>query len=468
MAIVLPILSEFKDKGIKDANKAFKDLEGFGAKAAYGLKKAFVPATAALAGLAAVGFQAVNAALDDAAAQEVLRKALQRTTKATHDQLDANNDFIDSLMLASNVADDELRPALSNLAAATGNLQDAQKLLALAVDIAAATGKPLESVSSALAKAFNGQYTALGKLDPTLRDVVKAGGDADEVFGQLNKKFGGAAAAQVGTTAGQIDNMKLRMDELKESIGAILVPFVEGMLPYLQKFADWAEKNPELFTIIAATIGTLAAAIVAVNVAMALNPFVLAAAGIAAVVAGIVVAYNKFETFRNIVNAIVDAFKAIASWVADNWQLVISIVLGPLGLLISNFRAVRDVAVGIFEIIADAAGKLLGPLEKVVGAVGKVIDVGGKIGGAIGGAVGGVVGKIPFLADGGIVKARNGGTLALIGEGGRDEAVVPLGRGKSAFPTGGINITVNGAVDPVSVARQIQQLLNNENIRFGY
>ena len=436
MAIVLPILSEFKDKGIRDANKAFKDLEGFGQKAGFALKKAFVPATAALAGLAAAGLDAVNAALDDAAAQDVLRKALQRTTRATDEQLDANNDFIDSLMLASNVADDELRPALSNLAAATGDLQDAQKLLTLAVDIAAATGKPLESVSVALSKAYNEQYTALGKLDPTLRDVIKSGGTADEVFGRLNEKFGGAAADQVGTTAGQIDNMRLRMDELKESIGLALVPFVEGLLPYLQSFADWAEENPEAFKTIAGVIGALALSIVAVNVAMALNPFVLIATGIAA----IAIAMTQYGPQ-------IDAF-------FDNLKKKVENMLGPFARLLVQVFALGDVLSGN----VGGGGGIGGVFSRVFGT-GKTLFPG----------LGALSGLVPFMADGGIVKARPGGTLALIGEGGKDEAVVPLSRAGSAFPTGStININVSGALDPVAVGNQIRDILRNQEARFGY
>jgi inorganic pyrophosphatase len=51
---------------------------------------------------------------------------------------------------------------------------------------------------------------------------------------------------------------------------------------------------------------------------------------------------------------------------------------------------------------------------------------------------------IPQLADGGIIKATPGGMLALIGEGGKDEAVIPLDR----LPSGGntYNITVNAGM----------------------
>jgi hypothetical protein len=75
-------------------------------------------------------------------------------------------------------------------------------------------------------------------------------------------------------------------------------------------------------------------------------------------------------------------------------------------------------------------------------------------------------GGIPALANGGIVKASSGGTLALIGEGGQDEAVIPLDRLNGS--SGGSTIIIQGAVDPISTARQIERILSGQVSRFGY
>jgi hypothetical protein len=73
-------------------------------------------------------------------------------------------------------------------------------------------------------------------------------------------------------------------------------------------------------------------------------------------------------------------------------------------------------------------------------------------------------GSVPALANGGVVKASTGGTLALIGEGGQDEAVIPLDR----LNQGGNTIIIQGAVDPISTARQIEKILAGQTSRFGY
>ena len=77
MAIQIPIISEFVDSGIKKAVKEFKQLETTGAKAQYALKKAAVPAAAALGGLAALLGDAAKGALEDAAAQKELARQLE-------------------------------------------------------------------------------------------------------------------------------------------------------------------------------------------------------------------------------------------------------------------------------------------------------------------------------------------------------------------------------------------------------
>lgn len=83
----------------------------------------------------------------------------------------------------------------------------------------------------------------------------------------------------------------------------------------------------------------------------------------------------------------------------------------------------------------------------------------------------GVGGKLLELADGGVVKARPGGTLAVIGEGGYDEAVVPLkpGTGMAAASAGDTyNITIEGGLDSSeAIARRVQTVLLDLKRRQG-
>jgi len=436
MAIYIPIVSEFKSDGIDKAKKEFKSLEGAGAKAGYAIKKAAVPAAAAVAGLAAAGFDAAKAAIEDAAAQAELARTLKQSTNASDAAVAATEDWISAQGVALGVADDDLRPALAKLVRQTGSVEKAQKALALSMDIAAATGKPLAAVTTSVEKALGGQTNALAKLDPSLKALIKDGMTAEEAMAALNEKFGGAAQEAAGTTAGQFKRASLAFAETKESIGAALIPVLEKMLPYLTKFSQWASENPNLIAAVAAGIGGLAVAILAVNAAMAINPITLIVVGIAALIAALAVAYKKFEGFRNIVDAV---FGGIKWWITN--------------VTIPSFQLMFNIVKTIFNGIATVWNNTFGKLSFKVPSW--VPGLGGK---------GFEVPNIPMLAQGGLVMSP---TLALIGEAG-PEAVVPLDR-MNDFGGGGGNVTihVNGG-DPNAVVDALRKYYRqNGNIPVG-
>lgn len=423
MAIFLPIISEFKSDGIDKAKKEFKSLEGAGAKAQYAIKKAAIPAAAAIAGLGAALFDATKGAMEDAAAQKELARQLGISTGATDAQIAATEDWITKQGQLLGVADDELRPALASLSRVTYDLEESQRAASLAMDIAAGTGKPLETVTNALSKAYGGNLTALAKLDPSLRDMIKGGATLDEVMSALGGTFGGAAQEAANTAEGGFKRLSLSLSETKESIGAALLPIVEKALPILQKFAEWAQKNPNLFLGIAAAIGAVAVAITAVNFAMALNPFSAIAAGIAVMVVAVVAAYKKFETFRNIVRSVVNGVLTYFETVANAWIKTANLIIRGLNLI--------------------KPGKDIPSIPEV--SFGRMGDSGGNTGGS------GLA--VPAMATGGIV---TGPTLALIGEAG-PEAVIPLDRlGNMGGATYQIN--VNGG-DPNAVVDALRRYM---------
>jgi hypothetical protein len=150
---------------------------------------------------------------------------------------------------------------------------------------------------------------------------------------------------------------------------------------------------------------------------MAANPLTLIALGIAALVAGVVVAYNRFEGFRKIVDILFAGLKT------------------GIGQAIDNFRMMLNVVKSIFNGIGSAWNNTFGKINF------KVPDIKGLPGRGTQVSFP----KIPALADGGIV---TGPTLALIGEAG-PEAVIPLDR---AGGMGGNNITINvQGADPNAV-----------------
>ena len=334
MALSIPIISEFDGKGLDRAIKEFKQLETVGEKAQFAIKKAAIPAAAAITAVAGALGLAAKAAAEDEQQQAILANTMQNVVGATDATVAATEDMISAMSRATGTADSELRPAFSALLVGTKNVGEATDALSLAQDISAATGNNLATVSDALAKAYAGNMKGLAALSPEMKGMIKDGASLDTVMLALNDNFGGAAAKSANTAAGQFKILKNSLAETQESIGAGLLPVLQKVLPYLQSMADWAQKNPKAFLFIAGTISAIATAILAVNFAMAANPFTLIALGIAALITGLAVAYTKFEGFRNGVNFVINGLIA-------GFELMANSFIGAINLIISGMNLIN-------------------------------------------------------------------------------------------------------------------------------
>jgi hypothetical protein len=131
--------------------------------------------------------------------------------------------FIADLQRTTGVLDDNLRPAFRTLLTATGDVKKSQDGLALALDIAAGTGKDLGAVSMALAKAYGFQTTALSRLGAGLSKATLASGDLDLITQALTDKFSGQALAAAEGYAGSMDRLAVASNNAKEIIGKDLL-----------------------------------------------------------------------------------------------------------------------------------------------------------------------------------------------------------------------------------------------------
>jgi len=441
MAINLPIISEWNPKGIDKAIADFKKLETNGQKASFAIKKAAVPAGLAIAALGAVAFDAVKAFAEDEAAAEKLGLTLQNVTYATDAQIASVEQFITKTSMAAAVADDELRPALDKLVRGTGDVAQAQDLLTLALDVSAGTGKDLGAVSDALSKAYNGNFTALKKLDPALASLIEEGADADEVFGRLGATFKNQASTAANTTSGKMKNLSIQMGEFKESIGAAVAPLIQKMLPALLKFSTFAQENTKLIVILGAVIGTFALAIIGLNaglaiyntiqaLTLALNTALTAsfsalwiATGVVviiAIIAALVALQVKFNIFGKAIDGLKAGFMA--------WWGVVQFVFGAVK---TGFAELANLGKAIFDGIG---GAFKGVINAVISAMEKGLNFAIKglniILDGIDKAAGPWVNfgtipdvKLPRLAEGGIT---TGPTIAMIGEKGPEAVSGPV------------------------------------------
>jgi hypothetical protein len=414
-SINIPIVSEFDTKGTQKAIKEFQSLEGASAKASFAIKKAAKPAAAAIAGIGAALALATAAAIDDQKEQSDLALILTNTADASDELVKSIEDEISVMSRASGIADTDYRKALEILTIQSKDAGKSMDDMNLIMDTAVGLHTDSATVADALAKAYEGNFKALKTLSPEIKTMVDDGKSLEEIMAVMGGTFGGAVSKNAETAAGQMAILKNSIGETQESIGAALLPVIEAVLPYLQAFADWAQKNPETFTIIAAAIAGIAAAIVLTNIAMALNPFALIAIGVGLLVAALKIAYDKFEGFRKVVDIVFDALVKGGKLVFD----------GLTTYFTGLYNAFKTLFNGIAKLWNGTVGKLAFNIPSWVPVIG------GK---------GFEVPEIPMLADGGIV---TGPTLAMIGERG-PEAVIPLsGRGGGM---GNYTININGGL----------------------
>ena len=431
MAINIPIVSEFDGKGIKKAIAQFKRLETTGQKAQFALKKAALPATAALAGLAAAAGPAISAASD-------LGENLSKVNVIFGEGAAEVEKFAESAAKSLG----QSKNAVLTAAGTFGTFGKAAGLsgrdlagfsndfTALASDLASFNNTTPEQAVQAIGAALRGESEPLRQYGVLLNDAaLKAaalelgiydgsGALTDQqkilaaqkvIFEQTTDAQGDFARTSDGLANSQ-RTLTAQMENLQVSIGQALLPVVEAILPLVQSFAAWAADNPNTFLTIAGAIGVVAAAIIATNIAMALNPFALIAAGIALLVVALVTAYNKFEWFRN-------GIKLIVNTVIGFFAGMVNAAIGAVNAIISAYNSI--------PLLPDIPKAPTMPVP--------------QLGAARPASNPSRTRAIPRMAEGGIVSSP---TLALIGEAG-PEAVVPLDRLNNG---GGITINVTGGL----------------------
>jgi hypothetical protein len=216
MTIKLDIVSQYSDKGTKKARKDMDSLTSTAKKLAGAFGVAF--GIGAIKNFAAAS---VKAYADDARAAKALELQLINTGNAF--ATSSVNEYIASLERTYHVLDDQLRPAYQTLLTSTGSVLDTQKALNVALDISAATGKDLQSVSLALARGYTGQTTAIQRLGVGIDKATLASGDMNKILDVLSTKFRGQASAAADSYQGKINALGVASANVQEIIGKSLI-----------------------------------------------------------------------------------------------------------------------------------------------------------------------------------------------------------------------------------------------------
>jgi len=175
----------------------------------------------------AYGKAAVKAAAEDEKAQKQLALALKNVGLGR--DAASSEDYIQRLQSEFGILDDKLRPAYQTLAVATQNTNEAQRLLNLSLDISAATGKDLASVTGALSRAYLGNNAALSRLGVGISKADLKAGKFEDIVAQLETTFKGAATQAANTFQGSIDKLGVAAANASEIIGTGLIDALKGL-----------------------------------------------------------------------------------------------------------------------------------------------------------------------------------------------------------------------------------------------
>jgi hypothetical protein len=425
-ALTLKLLADV-DNFTKNLDKADKDVATFGDKISKFGKIA--GAAFAAAGAAAVAYagklaiDGVKSAIEDEAAQAKLANTLRNVTNATDAQIKSTEEFILQTSLATGVADDELRPSLDRLTRATKDVDKAQKLQALALDIAAGSGKSLSAVTEALSKAQEGNLAGLSRLGVGISKAELASLSFDQITAKLAGTFENQASKQADTFQGKLSRLQVAFDEGKETVGAYILtaitPLVEKLvkdvIPAIADFTNnLGEKLRPVIQFLTPITDGLRSAFNSVR--------------------------NSLRSNSEELKPLLILFKGLADFARDVLAPILSKTLGKA-----------------FEIVGGAVAALISGVASVVNffddlynKIKRVIEISKQIGSALN----------PFnnaSFSTGAVSPAAPVTPAM--------PTAPIAAYRYVGGQGTTNITVNGAIDSESTARQIVSILNDSSAR---
>lgn len=423
-ALTLKLLADV-DNFTKNLNKADKDVMSFGDKVSdFGKKAGLAFAAAGAAAVAYAGklaIDGVKSAIEDEAAQAKLANTLRNVTQATDAQIKSTEEFILQTSLATGVADDELRPSLDRLTRATKDVDKAQKLQALALDISAGSGKSLQAVTEALSKAQEGNLAGLSRLGVGIDKAELKTLSFDQITAKLAGTFENQASKQADTFQGKLSRLQVAFDEGKETVGSYILtaitPLVETLVQkVLPAIADFTN-----------------------NLGEKLRPVI--------------------QFLTPITNGLRSAFNSVKNSLSDNSE--------ELKPLLTLFKAVAEFA---RDVLAPVMAKTLGAAFAVVGK-------------AISGLIDGLASVVTFFNNlynqmkrvidlskqlaGNLNPFSNSSFSGATSPAAPSTPVTPSGIPSylNVRPVSTTNITVNGAIDSESAARQIVSILNDSNAR---
>ena len=299
----------------------------------------------------------------------------------------------------------------------TGDLEASQKLLATSADLARVKNISLADASSIVAKANQGSAKAFKEMGIELDTSLPKAQMLEKGMSELSAKIGGQATAYTKTFAGQLAVTKEKFADVAETLGTTLMPYLKGFLDLITQTVDWVKKNSSWLSILAGVILTVTVALAAysatvkvttavtkawafisgvaktvmtglttgqwaLNGALNANPIGLVVAGVVLLIGGMVLLWNKSETFRKMMIQIgkvgLIALGGLLKLMGMYAEAVLKVATGPLKLLLKGLSLLgvggaKEALKGL-ETATDGVGKFFDSAAKKVEGMSKNLD----------------------------------------------------------------------------------------------
>lgn len=405
---------------LKARDEATKQLEGITGKIE-GMSRTFKIAGAGMvaAGSAITGMlgMAVKAAAKEEVGIVKLSTAMKNMGLSYETVQGSLEQWIDTQQQKTAVADDEQRDALSQLIRMTGDLEEAQDKMTLAMDIAAGTGRDLAGANQMVMYAMGGNWGMVERYIPALKMATTE----EEKWAKLREMFAGQAEAYGATMSGQMQLLKNNIGDVKEAIGGIIAdaiaPLSKHLSNILPQVKAWIAEHPGLVKAITLATAAFGLILIPLGAFLIMLPMLIAGIttltavsspwlliigaiilGLGALIAIGVLVYKNWDTicqwarkvrdwFVNLYQVIKEKVMVAIDWLRENWTKLLWMfgpLTGAIGLLIENWEDVVNVVgkvIDKFKQVSDCVGKVIGRspgvvmLEEEVGKLGEVLPL---------------------------------------------------------------------------------------------
>lgn len=248
--------------------------------------------------------------------------------------------------------------------------------------------KAVKDGLAATGRTIKGAAQGLGRLRDGYRNASSAQSAFSGKLGTLGGKLRNVRDGVAGI-GGKLSNLGSAMKTAAINAGKFTVELIKqtgAMIKNAAASAGQAIKTGILTVaqgVAKAATATWTAIQWLLNAAMTANPIGLIVLAIVGLVAVLVIAYKKSETFRNIVKGafakVLTAVKAVWNWIKSNWPLLLAILAGPIGLIVlfmvKNWKKIKDTIstawTNIKTAVSDGIGKVV---EFVKGMPTKVLN----------------------------------------------------------------------------------------------